>query len=184
MARRKAQTYGVRASFRKHGGRLPARQSQHLFGAGPRFPVWMFAPEPKARTRERSSRPKADSANIQVVSQLLAGSRSGPGRSPGAARVPDLRSQARRAPHLVSRSRRLMSAPLSGRGGTSVSEICEAGIDRASPRRKPGPGQPAPSERLWIPAFLPSPKRSLCLASASAVPFRLRAGRRRYDEAR
>jgi hypothetical protein len=52
----------------------------------------------------RSSRPKAGSAN-QSVSQLLAGTLIGPGRSPGAARVPDLRDQTRRrAPHPATRT--------------------------------------------------------------------------------
>jgi hypothetical protein len=67
--------------------------------------VWMFEPGPKARTRERARWPKAGSANIQVVSQLLAGTRSGPRRSPDAARVPDARRQARGAPPLIPLSR-------------------------------------------------------------------------------
>jgi hypothetical protein len=53
--------------------------------AGPRFPLWTL----------RSIRPEADSAGPNV-SQLLAGTHSGPGRSPGTARVPDLRSGPRR----------------------------------------------------------------------------------------
>jgi hypothetical protein len=88
----------------------------------------------------RSSRPKAGSANIQVVSQLLAGPRSGPGRSPGAARVLDCVSNPR-APRLVPPRQRLAKAPFVGRGGWSVSEVWEAGIRRDQPggeRSSPG----------------------------------------------
>ena len=53
-----------------------------------------------------------DQVESETSSQLLAGSRNGPGRSPGAARVPDLRSQAR-GRHTSSRCHeRLAMAPL------------------------------------------------------------------------
>jgi hypothetical protein len=63
--------------------------------------------------------------DLKVVSQLLAGLLSEPGRSPGAARVARLReSPAGAAPRPASR--RLMSAPFVGRGGGSVSvDLCE-----------------------------------------------------------
>jgi hypothetical protein len=54
-----------------------------LAGGGPRFTFECYA--------SRENEPRISKA----VSQLLAGSPSGPGRSPGAARVPDLHSQAR-----------------------------------------------------------------------------------------
>jgi hypothetical protein len=55
-----------------HGGRLAARHKQRLCDAGPRFRF---------------------SGSGRSVSQLLAGSRNGPGRSPGAARVNGLRTR-------------------------------------------------------------------------------------------
>ena len=62
------------------------------------------------------------------VSQLLAGTRSGPGRSPGAARVPDPRDQTRgrRAPSRLND--RLAMAPFSGRSAAMILGRGEAGI--------------------------------------------------------
>jgi hypothetical protein len=64
-----ALPYGAR-------GRLSARHSSDLPAAGPRF-----------RLRSTSFAEIAQ-RSCQVVSQLLAGTLSGPGRGPGAARVP------------------------------------------------------------------------------------------------
>jgi hypothetical protein len=76
------------------------------------------------RPPKRASRRRV--AQQQVVSQLLAGPHSGPGRSPGAARVARLRtSPAGAAPHPASR--RLMSAPFGGRGGVECKDGAEAG---------------------------------------------------------
>jgi hypothetical protein len=59
----------------------------------------------------RSNRPKADSANPNV-SQLLAGTRSGPGRSPGAARVHPCEGRARPPQHSSPLPERLAKRPL------------------------------------------------------------------------
>ncbi len=59
-------------------------------------------------------------------SQLLAGTPSGPGGSSDAARVPRC-DEAARAPHLRPASRRLMIAPLSGRGGVHDTRGLEGG---------------------------------------------------------
>jgi len=88
MARRKAQTYGS-AILADHGGRLSARQWwRFLRTAGRAFAL----SAPRSRTDE--SRRYGDSVWIgqRVVSQLLAGPHSGPGRSPDAARVNMLRA--------------------------------------------------------------------------------------------
>jgi hypothetical protein len=162
MARRKAQTYGVR-SFGKSGGRLSARHMRssrpeagsacylrHLFGAGPRFRFYR-------RPLERAA----------VVSQLLAGSRSGPGRSPGAARVPGLRTGPAGAAPRPAVTTPHDRAP-------QVDEVmqCKPGLERGdkqpqipSFRRKPKSRRQAPSgdtrlrryDKVW---FLPSTLRS------------------------
>jgi hypothetical protein len=72
MARRKAQSVWFRVRC-GHGWRLSARQSQRLFGIGPRFPVRVLLKQKR---------------NAQVVSQLLAGTPIGPGGSSDTARVP------------------------------------------------------------------------------------------------
>ena len=65
----------------------------------------------------------------RVVSQLLAGPRSGPGGSPTPPRVlHSRRVKPAGTPHLVRTSRRLMMRPLRGRGEPSVSEVWKAGI--------------------------------------------------------
>jgi len=94
MARRKAQTYG--------SGPLPdtagasRRANRGVFtAAGPAFRLGCLRLSQSLERHSRSSSPKAGSANIQVVSQLLAGTPGGPGGSSDAARVPDLRRQAR-----------------------------------------------------------------------------------------
>ena len=85
-----------------HGGRLAARHKRRFpYCAGPRF-----------LSAHRKDTPS--------ISQLLAGPRSGPGRSPGAARVKVLRD--RPAGHRTS-SRSTTpheNAPLEGRGGWSI----------------------------------------------------------------
>jgi len=60
-----------------------------LLGGGPRFTLECYA------HREHGER------KSKAVSQLLAGPRSGPGRSPGTARVLMLRFMSPRAPHLA-----------------------------------------------------------------------------------
>ena len=67
-ARRKTLTYGVREPSKARGGRLSARHKRRSINIGPRF----------------TSRSQKD---FRSVSQLLAGTLSGPGRSPDAARV-------------------------------------------------------------------------------------------------
>jgi hypothetical protein len=79
--------------------------------------------------------------NSNHFSQLLAGTRSGPERSPGAARVPDPRDQTRgrRAPSRLND--RLAKAPFSersaamilGRGAAGISFL--GGLNLARPRR-------------------------------------------------
>ncbi len=95
MARRKTQYGSSRLLLRDRGGafrRATCAQAgrsgsacylRRLFGGGPRFIPGQVRVLPAA---------KPGSANTQVVSQLLAGPRSGPGRSPGAARVLKLRA--------------------------------------------------------------------------------------------
>ena len=110
----------VSVSVAGHGGRLSARHArscseaiaQHkhlrrLFGVGPRFPIVCFQ---------------------TVVSQLLAGTRIGPGRSPGAARVHDLRDQTRghRASSRLSYASR--SALQSDEVMRMIREVRSAGI--------------------------------------------------------
>jgi hypothetical protein len=63
----------------------------------------------------------------QVVSQLLAGTHSGPGRSPGAARVPGCEPDPQ-APHLVPPHDASRKRPSSGRGGIKIREVLHAGI--------------------------------------------------------
>jgi hypothetical protein len=63
-----------------------------------------------------------------VVSQLLAGTPSGPGQSPDAARVLMLACTNPRAPHLVPPHERLMRTPLSGRGGCILNANLRTGI--------------------------------------------------------
>jgi hypothetical protein len=68
------------------------------------------------------------SAEIKHFSQLLAGTRSGPGRSPGAARVPDPRDQTRgrRAPSRLDD--RLAMAPFNERSAAMIVGRRSAGI--------------------------------------------------------
>jgi hypothetical protein len=73
----------------------------------------------------------------RAVSQLLAGTPSGPGGSPDAARVQVLRDlPAGAAPRPASR--RLMNAPFIGRGGRMIGEVWSAGISRGK-GRSPSP---------------------------------------------
>ena len=75
----------------------------------------------------RFSRRPVKSAS--VVSQLLAGTRSGPGGSPDAARVFGCEPNPR-APRPVPLRQRLAKAPFIGRGGWMIGEVWEAGIRR------------------------------------------------------
>ncbi len=133
----------VSASVAGYGGRLSARhcaqgapgkaQQEHAaFSLRRRTAFSNFgscakAEGPVAHSIMRSTRPKAASAT-QNVSQLLAGTRSGPERSPGAARVPDPRDQTRgrRAPSRLND--RLAMAPFSGRSAAMIGGRGEAGI--------------------------------------------------------
>jgi hypothetical protein len=110
---------------------------------------------PHALKHMRSSRPEAGSASLnsacylrrllrdtpgpalvrsvahlradRAFSQLLAGTPNGPGGSPGAARVPCCdKIRGRRTPSRYPR--RLMNAPLNGRGGCRINEVWRAGI--------------------------------------------------------
>ena len=100
MARRKAQTYSS-AILADHGGRLPARQSQRLFGTGPRFPV----------RASRSSRPEAGSATPKSSASSWQGLVMDPGE---ARRRPErfVANEARRGTAPRPASRRLMRTPL------------------------------------------------------------------------
>ena len=103
MARRKAQNpYGSCIAAR---GRLPARQSRRFPATGPAF-VRSVALEYADRS----------------VSQLLAGTPSGPGGSSDAARVPSCeKARRRRTPSRLTTPR---ETPLRGRGGWMISEVC------------------------------------------------------------
>ena len=119
----------VSVSVAGHGGRLSARharscseaiaQHKHLrrsHSAGPRF-----------LSEQRKHAP--------YISQLLAGTRIGPGRSPGAARVNDLRDQTRgrRASSRLSFASR--SALQSDEVMRMVMEVGSAGISLFRPAR-------------------------------------------------
>ena len=73
-------------------------------------------------------------ARGQVVSQLLTGTRNGPGGSPDAARVPSLRSQARgrRTPSRLTNASR--NAPSVDEVASSLSASREAGIISFDPK--------------------------------------------------
>jgi len=107
MARRKAQILWLRIRCRMR--RAPS-------GA----PIAAFpAPGPAFRFGRRE--PKARQRNAQVVSQLLAGTPSGPGGSPDAARVPCCDKARRR--HASSRlTTPHENAPSEGRGECNVRE--------------------------------------------------------------
>ena len=121
MARRKAQNpYGSCLAAR---GRLPARQSRRL--------------------RHRallSSGPSRSECADRSVSQLLAGTPSGPGGSSAAARVPRCDRHAGAAPS--SRAQDAFRArPSTGRGACSISEVRETGIMREQLTQSRHPGE-------------------------------------------
>ena len=97
VARRKAQTYG--SAILEGPRRAPlGAPERRLFGDGPRFRIGHRAQLGQPSFARRSGlreggRPIAQHPN---VSQLLAGSRNGPGRSPVAARVTCQRNKPRR----------------------------------------------------------------------------------------
>ena len=89
MARRKTQTFGVRDLCGSRR-RLTARQTRQIL----RTPGRAFVPDlplPRIKSCDTSFSEEAGVAferlDPGIVSQLLAGPHSGPGRSPGAARV-------------------------------------------------------------------------------------------------
>jgi len=105
----KSANLWFRASLRKHGGRLSARQSQRLYGP-------CFSPPASPRIACRG------------VSQFLAGTPSGPGGSSGTARELVLRTCARRRRTSSRSPRRLARTPLNGRGDANVREVRGPGI--------------------------------------------------------
>jgi hypothetical protein len=111
--------------LRDRGGRLPARHMRTSVGGGHRF---------------------LPGSKSGIVSQLLAGTLSGPGGSPGAARVLDTASASSprdAAPHPASR--RLMMRPSTDEVMRSVMEVWRPGIrlelfrPRLPRRRDPRP---------------------------------------------
>lgn len=58
--------------------------------------------------------------NQKPFSQLLAGTRSGPGRSPSIARVPNVARSARRRRSLIQLRQRLAKRPLADKAGVSI----------------------------------------------------------------
>jgi hypothetical protein len=107
MARRKAQNpYGSCLAAR---GRLAARQSRRLRQRAP------LSLEGRKRSPPR------------YISQLLAGTPSGPGGSPDAARVPCCARPAGAAPRPAYRNAS-RERPLEGRGGCSLAQLRGAGI--------------------------------------------------------
>jgi hypothetical protein len=109
----------VTTSVAGGGGRLSARHVRRLADTGPRF------------CRECPALPPTDAGQnhvegpligLTVISQLLAGLRSEPGRSPGAARV----ARCERAPRAPRPSRFRNASrqrPSKGRGGAMISEV-------------------------------------------------------------
>ena len=107
--------------------RLSARHERRLCGAGPRFPVGHCA--------QVGRRPVAQYPN---VSQLLAGTRSGPGRSPGAARVHRLRTMRAGAATSSRFTERLAKRPLrrtrlgEDKGGLEGGEVSPSAPTRSA----------------------------------------------------
>ncbi len=169
VARRKAQTFGVRIRCRTRRAPLGAphallvryRASRYLSACrvahlermlisrrflrhtpGRAFAV--SAPPPLLRPvganlsalgveRGVRQRWRESTPSLTVISQLLAGLRIEPGRSPDAARVPDCDpARGRRAPSRFCNASR--KRPSKGRGGASISEVWGAGIKRGQER--------------------------------------------------
>jgi hypothetical protein len=123
----------VSISAAGYGGRLPARHSGNL--ADRRAALSLSI---SRSPRGSSLRAACVGAEPRVVSQLLAGPHNGPGRSPGAARVPGLRSLTRGTPRLIPLRQRLAKAPFVGRGDGRIIGLGKTGISfSASYRRKP-----------------------------------------------
>ena len=136
-------TAGMRAPCRdasrvrsvKGGWRAEKRKILWLVPCGTRAPrgapITAFpAPGPRFRPVRRASN-RADRA----VSQLLAGTPSGPGGSSAAARVPRCdEARGRRTPSRLRNASR--ERPSDGRGVCSLCEVWKAGIS-ARPRRRP-----------------------------------------------
>ena len=100
MARGKTQVHVWFTSVAGRAGAFRRAMSDVCSTPGRAFDWTSRSNRPKADSakQSRSNRPKADSANPNV-SQLLAGTRSGPGRSPGAARVHPCEGRARAPQH-------------------------------------------------------------------------------------
>ncbi len=103
MARRKAQNPIGTCLWRRHAGASRRATCGDLTTPGRAFRL-------------------GSQMDTQVVSLLQAGTRNGPGRSPGAARVFGCEPNPQ-APHPVPPHERLMSAPLSGRGGCRIMRV-------------------------------------------------------------
>ena len=132
---------------------LIARASRHA-GASRRATCAQVGRRPVAHQKMRSSRPEAGSACYlrrlrqrtpldepatagSLLSQLLAGTRSGPGGSSGAARVPRCdKARGRRTPSRLDA--RLAKRPQSGRGEGRISEVRHAGIRSHHHMSSPG----------------------------------------------
>jgi hypothetical protein len=116
MARRKAQTMVSALPLGNAAGGSRRAQSRTSIGSGPRFPLWI----------PRSRWPEAGSAHPNV-SQLLAETRSGPGRSSAAAQVPCCdKTRGRRTPSRDQDASR--ARPLTGRGAAIIRQVRSAGI--------------------------------------------------------
>ena len=162
MARRKAQNpYGSCLAAR---GRLAARQalsserSALICGVPATGPAFV-----RSVARECADR---------SVSQLLAGTPSGPGGSSNAARVPRCERPAGAAPRPASR--RLKKRPSNGRGEGMIREVQERGQAGRYSRRKShlaGVYHRHAPKRLRPQALLPGPR-----AWQRAVPLRIEQG--------
>jgi hypothetical protein len=124
-ARRKTQTYGVREPS-TGPRRAPLGAPQAAFSLRRQAALSRFRSAPCRTTGAKPGSSSEAVAQRSTVSQLLAGTRIGPGRSPGAARVPTLRDRpAGAAPRPASR--RLMMRPSNGRGEANCKPALESG---------------------------------------------------------
>jgi hypothetical protein len=125
-------------SLRDRGGRLSARRMRRFFRYTPgrafaaSVPLSILSSRWGSFSPRRAPSGKGDrkrlAIDLTVVSQLLAGTLSGPGRSPGAARVPDPRDQTRgrRTPSRLND--RLAMAPFTERSTARILGCRSAGI--------------------------------------------------------
>ena len=122
MARREAQSV-VGVAIRRPRGRLPARQSQRPYGAGPRFACsWRYRP---SGLLERDKQTTASFWRELVMA---------PGGGSGAARVFRLRTKPAGAAPRPAHANASRERPLNGRGDGIVPQVFGAGI---RPTRSP-----------------------------------------------